>query len=216
MASIDQLLRRARYLDSIHNLPQLPPDAGIEVAIAGRSNAGKSSLINRICDQKSLARTSRTPGRTRQLVFFQLDPLRHLVDLPGYGYAKVSGDLRRHWQGLIQTYLERRQALAGLVIVMDIRHPLKDNDKELVSWAAATGLPQHLVLTKADKLGRGRQAQALHAVQKQVSDQISVQCFSATSGQGSDVLLQVLADWFQPEQPLTADALTDPSDHADR
>lgn len=216
MTSIDQLLRRARYLDSIHNLPQLPPDAGIEVAIAGRSNAGKSSLINRICDQKSLARTSRTPGRTRQLVFFQLDPMRHLVDLPGYGYAKVSGDLRRHWQGLIQTYLERRQALAGLVIVMDIRHPLKDNDKELVSWAAATGLPQHLVLTKADKLGRGRQAQALQAVQKQVSDQISVQCFSATSGQGSDVLLEVLASWFQPEQSLTADAPADPDDHADR
>lgn len=215
MASIDQLLRRASYLDSIHNLPQLPPDAGIEVAIAGRSNAGKSSLINRICDQKSLARTSRTPGRTRQLVFFQLDPLRHLVDLPGYGYAKVSGDLRRHWQGLIQTYLERRQALAGLVIVMDIRHPLKDTDKELVSWAAATGLPQHLVLTKADKLGRGRQAQALQAVQKQVSEQISVQCFSATSGQGSDVLLEVLAHWFQPERLLTAETATHSDDHVD-
>jgi len=215
VASIDQLLRRASYLDSIHNLPQLPPDAGIEVAIAGRSNAGKSSLINRICDQKSLARTSRTPGRTRQLVFFQLDPLRHLVDLPGYGYAKVSGDLRRHWQGLIQTYLERRQALAGLVIVMDIRHPLKDTDKELVSWAAATGLPQHLVLTKADKLGRGRQAQALQAVQKQVSEQISVQCFSATSGQGSDVLLEVLAHWFQPERLLTAETATHSDDHVD-
>lgn len=215
MASIDQLLRRASYLDSIHNLPQLPPDAGIEVAIAGRSNAGKSSLINRICDQKSLARTSRTPGRTRQLVFFQLDPLRHLVDLPGYGYAKVSGDLRRHWQGLIQTYLERRQALAGLVIVMDIRHPLKDTDKELVSWAAATGLPQHLVLTKADKLGRGRQAQALQAVRKQVSEQISVQCFSATSGQGSDVLLEVLAHWFQPERLLTAETATHSDDHVD-
>jgi GTP-binding protein len=205
VASIDQLLRRARYLDSIHNLPQLPPDAGIEVAIAGRSNAGKSSLINRICDQKSLARTSRTPGRTRQLVFFQLDPLRHVVDLPGYGYAKVSGDLRQHWQGLIQTYLERRQALAGLIIVMDIRHPLKDSDKELVEWAAARGLPQHLVLTKADKLGRSRQAQALQEVENQVSEQISAQCFSATTGQGSDTLLEVFAHWFQPERVLTAE-----------
>lgn len=214
--SIDQLLRQARYLDSIHTLPQLPPDAGIEVAIAGRSNAGKSSLINRICDQKSLARTSRTPGRTRQLVFFQLDPLRHLVDLPGYGYAQVSGDLRRHWHGLIQRYLEGRRALAGLVVVMDIRHPLKDSDQELVNWAASAGLAQHLVLTKADKLGRGRQAQALQQVKKQVSDQISVQCFSATTGQGSDELFAIFDQWFQPALELSLDPPPEPTLDADR
>jgi len=132
MALPETLFRRAVYLDSIHNLSQLPPDQGMEIAIAGRSNAGKSSLINRLCAQNSLAKTSKTPGRTRQLVFFQLDLERHLVDLPGYGYAKVSGDLKRHWRGLIQTYLERRKALVGIVVVMDIRHPLKNSDIELI------------------------------------------------------------------------------------
>jgi GTP-binding protein len=194
------LLHRAQYRDSIHNLSQLPPDAGIEIAIAGRSNAGKSSLINRLCRQNGLAKTSRTPGRTRQLVFFQLDEVRHLVDLPGYGYAKVSGDLKRHWHGLIQTYLDRRQALSGVIVVMDIRHPLKDSDIELIEWAGSRGLPLHLILTKADKLGRGAQGNALLAVRKEMQsefgDGASVQLFSGESKIGVDEARRTIRGWL--------------------
>ena len=196
VSAIRRLLRQAEYLNSVHNRSQLPPDQGREVAIAGRSNAGKSSLINRLCHRKSLARTSRTPGRTRQLVFFQLDEDHHLVDLPGYGFARVSGDLKRHWKGLIQGYLEKRQALSGLVIVMDVRHPLKDGDIELANWAGSRNLPLHLVLTKADKLGRGKQNEALLWVRKQVDPNVGVQLFSATSGQGLDELEAIMAEWL--------------------
>lgn len=199
---IAKLLRQARYVDSIHHHAHLPPDVGIEVAVAGRSNAGKSSLINRLCDQKALARTSKTPGRTRQLVFFDLDPMRKLVDLPGYGYAKVSGDLKTHWQGLIQSYLDHRKALAGLVVVMDIRHPLKDSDKQLIDWAGARGLPQHLVLTKADKLGRGAVAKTLASVRREIHPSVGVQAFSATSRLGLDELLAAFEAWYQPDVDL--------------
>lgn len=204
MQAVKPLLRRAEYLISVHNRSQLPPDAGSEVAIAGRSNAGKSSLINRLCGRKSLARTSRTPGRTRQLVFFRLDEQRHLVDLPGYGFARVGGDLKRHWAGLIQGYLERRQALSGLVIVMDIRHPLKPGDIDLANWAAHRGLPLHLVLTKADKLGRGKQKEAMMQVRSAVDESVGVQTFSATSGQGLEELEAVMAEWLLPQLPPAA------------
>lgn len=198
MIPVKQLLNQAEYLLSAHLATQLPPDQGLEVAIAGRSNAGKSSLINRMCNRKSLARTSGTPGRTRQLVLFRLDDERRLVDLPGYGYARVSGDLKRHWSGLIGNYLAQRQALQGLVVVMDIRHPLKPDDVDLINWAAQRNLPQHLVLTKADKLGRGRQTDALRKVRAEVSPDIGLQAFSATSGQGLAELHEVMARWLQP------------------
>ncbi len=201
VSAIRRLLRQAEYLISVHNRPQLPPDRGREVAIAGRSNAGKSSLINRLCNQKSLARTSRTPGRTRQLVFFRLEEDCHLVDLPGYGFARVSGDLKRHWKGLIQGYLEKREALAGLVIVMDVRHPLKEGDVELANWAGGRGLPLHLVLTKADKLGRGKQNEALMKVRKLVDENVGIQLFSATSGQGAEELEAVMNAWLLDDQP---------------
>lgn len=204
LTPMGKLLRQARYVASIHNPRELPPDAGVEVAIAGRSNAGKSSLINRLCDQKALARTSKTPGRTRQLVFFEMDPLRKLVDLPGYGYAKVSGDLKTHWQGLIQSYLDHRLALKGLVVVMDIRHPLKDSDRELINWAGMRGLPQHLVLTKADKLKHGQLTQTLAKVRAQVDDAVGVQAFSATTGLGLEQLTEAMAHWYEPDKDLIA------------
>lgn len=196
MSQIRRLLHRAEYLISVHNRSQLPPDQGFEVAIAGRSNAGKSSLINRLCRQNSLARTSRTPGRTRQLVFFKLDESHHLVDLPGYGYAAVSGDLKRHWQGLIQRYLETRRALAGLVVVMDIRHPMKETDAQLTEFALARALPLHIVLTKADKIGHGKRMEAARAVKKALRGLATVQVFSASSGLGLEELEQVMAGWM--------------------
>lgn len=196
MIPAKRLLKQAEYLISAHNLNQLPPDTGAEVAIAGRSNAGKSSLINRLCGRKSLARTSQTPGRTRQLVVFRLDDDHRLVDLPGYGFARVGDDLKRHWGRLIGDYLAGRRSLAGLVTVMDIRHPLKPGDVDLINWAAERGLALHLVLTKADKLGRGRQMEAVRKVARQVDDSISVQAFSAASGQGLDQLENVIGSWL--------------------
>lgn len=197
MKPIRRLLEQAEYLISVHKLSQLPPDHGIEVAVAGRSNAGKSSLINRLCRRKALARTSRTPGRTQQLVFFRLDGQRHLVDLPGYGYAAVGAELKRHWQGLIQRYLEKRAALAGLVIVMDIRHPLKDMDLQLAQFALDRGLPLHLVLTKADKIGHGKRVEAVRTVRQQLGEFASVQVFSASSGLGEQELEDRIGDWFR-------------------
>jgi len=213
MKPICRLLEQAEYMDSVHQLAQLPVDDGFEVAIAGRSNAGKSSLINRLCRRNALAKTSRTPGRTRQLVFFRLDQQRRLVDLPGYGFARVSGELKQHWQGLIRRYLESRRVLVGLVVVMDARHPLKPLDCELIEWSGQRGLGLHLVLTKADKLGRGRQARTLADVRRVVHDQVGVQLFSAESGQGVDELQRMLASWFAVES-ADAPARTPTDRHA--
>ncbi len=199
MTRIRQILEQAAYTLSVHNRSQLPPDAGIEVAVAGRSNSGKSSLINRLCRRKALARTSRTPGRTQQLVFFDLDEERRLVDLPGYGYAAVGADLKRHWQGLIQGYLESRQALAGLVQVMDIRHPLKEGDIQLAEFALHRGLALHVVLTKADKLGHGKRTETVRKVREALGGVATVQAFSATSGLGLEELERVMAAWLQVE-----------------
>jgi GTP-binding protein len=200
--------QRARYLLSAHNPKQLPPDGGREVAFAGRSNAGKSTALNAICQQGALARVSKTPGRTQQLVFFDFAPrqgeepdARYLVDLPGYGYAKVPKDLQAHWQAFIDRYFSTREALKGLVVVMDIRHPLKDYDLQMLGYAANRGLPAHALLTKADKLGRGQQAQALQAVRRELSsrfgDSVSVQVFSGESKLGVDEARGVVAGWLE-------------------
>jgi GTP-binding protein len=199
MSGIRQIVEQAAYTVSVHKPSQLPPDAGMEVAIAGRSNSGKSSLINRLCRRRALARTSRSPGRTQQLVFFELDEARRLVDLPGYGYAAVSADLKRHWQGLIQGYLESRRALAGLIQVMDIRHPLKEGDLQLADFALQRGLALHMVLTKADKLGHGKRTEAVRRVREALGGVATVQAFSATSGLGLEELERVMAAWLQVE-----------------
>ncbi len=198
---------RAGYLLAAHTPRQLPQDGGFEVAFAGRSNAGKSSALNALCQQNALARVSKTPGRTQQLVFFGLPPHedRFLVDLPGYGYAKVPQDLQAHWQAFIDQYFRTRQALKGLVVVMDIRHPLKDYDRQMIAYAAERGLPAHAILTKADKLGRGAAGNALLAVRKdlqaQYGDTVSVQTFSAESKAGVDELRSVVAGWLGIGRP---------------
>jgi len=200
-------LAQAVYLKSVHHLRDLPPD-GREVAIAGRSNAGKSSAINAMSGQSRLARTSKTPGRTQQLVFFDLGAQRYLVDLPGYGFAKVPPDLRKHWAALIDRYFRERESLAGLVVVMDIRHPLKPFDQEMIGYAARRNMPCHVLLTKADKLGRGQQSSTLAAVRRELpkiaGQHASVQLFSATSKQGVDDALAVLGGWLGEPQPETA------------
>ena len=157
MAVVPNPLERATYLLAAHNHRQLPPDGGREVAFAGRSNAGKSTALNALCRQNALARVSKTPGRTQQLVYFAIPPHEnhYLVDLPGYGYAKVPKDLQAHWQQFLDGWFTTRQALRGLVVVMDIRHPLKEYDRQMLGYAVRRGLPAHAQLTKADKHGRG-------------------------------------------------------------
>ncbi len=193
-------LNPAQYLLSAHTTRQLPADGGTEVAFAGRSNAGKSSALNALTHRNGLARVSKTPGRTQQLVFFQVQPDRYLVDLPGYGYAKVPQELQAHWQAFIDRYFRTREALRGLVVVMDIRHPLKDYDRQMLGYAVQRGLPAHALLTKADKLGRGQQAQALQAVKKELfssfGDTVGVQTFSAESKQGVEEARAVVAGWL--------------------
>lgn len=196
-------LARAQYLLAAHNARQLPPDGGFEVAFAGRSNAGKSTALNAICHQNALARVSKTPGRTQQLVYFNIPPTtdRFLVDLPGYGYAKVPKDLQAHWQAFIDEYFRTREALKGLVVVMDIRHPLKDYDRQMLGYAVSRGLPAHAILTKADKLGRGAQGNALLAVRKDMQaeygETVSVQVFSGESKQGVDEARGVIGRWLE-------------------
>jgi GTP-binding protein len=193
-------LNPAQYLLSAHTTRQLPADGGTEVAFAGRSNAGKSSALNALTHRNGLARVSKTPGRTQQLVFFQVQPERYLVDLPGYGYAKVPQELQAHWQAFIDQYFRTREALRGLVVVMDIRPPLKDYDRQMLGYAVQRGLPAHALLTKADKLGRGQQAQALQAVKKELfssfGDTVGVQTFSAESKQGVEEARAVVAGWL--------------------
>jgi len=194
--------RRARFLTSAARPGQAPTDAGREVAFAGRSNAGKSSAINALCDQKALARTSKTPGRTQLLNFFAIDEERRLVDLPGYGYARVSGALKREWQGAMGDYLAQRQALRGLVLVMDIRHPLKEYDRQILNWARHQGLAAHILLTKADKLSRGQASATLLQVRRTLVAEgyvgASAQLFSALKREGVDEAHALLDAWLEP------------------
>ena len=197
------LYRQASFLTSAARLDQAPPDEGYEVAFAGRSNAGKSSAINALCDHKGLARTSKTPGRTQLLNFFQLDERRRLVDLPGYGYAKVSVNIKKEWQGTLARYLEQRQCLCGLILLMDVRHPLKAFDVQMLEWAAHINLPLHVLLTKADKLKKGAAANSYQKVRKTIvaiDPGFTVQLFSALKRTGVDNAHHKLDHWFHIDQ----------------
>jgi len=189
--------RIARYVISAHQLKQLPADRGIEVAIAGRSNAGKSSAINTFTDQKSLARTSKTPGRTQQIVIFELDEDRRIADLPGYGYAKVPAKLKAHWRTVMERYFQTRECLRGVVLVMDIRHPMREFDRQMLVWCDSAGIPCHILLTKADKLKRGPAQSTLLTVRRDLPDIASIQIFSSSKKTGVDELVDKLSDWYE-------------------
>jgi GTP-binding protein len=194
--------RQTQFLLSAPSVAALPPDTGIEIAFAGRSNAGKSSAINAITGRKDLARTSKTPGRTQLLNCFTVDSARRLVDLPGYGYAKVAQSLRQEWGQRISEYLQERRSLRGLLLVMDVRQPLTALDEQLLEWCREARLPVHILLTKADKLSRGAAQNALLLVRRRLADAsvpVSVQLFSALKGLGLDEAKGVLNQWFRDD-----------------
>ena len=188
----------ARFLLSVPDPRQAPPDMGYEVAFAGRSNAGKSSALNALTQRRSLARTSKTPGRTQHLVFFELDGERRLVDLPGYGFAKVPEKVRRQWGLAMEQYFTERQSLRGLILLMDVRHPLTDFDKQMLQWCQHARMPVHILLTKADKLKRGPAMSSLLKVQKALAEQhhVSVQLFSALKHTGVEQAREILDAWL--------------------
>jgi GTP-binding protein len=190
---------QAQYLKSATELAQLPADKGWEAAFIGRSNAGKSSAINAITAIRGLARTSSTPGQTQMINLFSIDKDRRMIDLPGYGYAKVPRTIKERWEKMVDEYLESRRCLRGLILVMDIRHPLKEGDQQLISWSVKCEVPVHILLTKADKLS----TQEARKVHKEVSSAleafgstVSVQIFSAMQMQGIEEAQSILDQWF--------------------
>ncbi|MGH8401453.1 MAG: ribosome biogenesis GTP-binding protein YihA/YsxC [Gammaproteobacteria bacterium] len=190
--------RHTRFLKSAAALNDLPADAGYEVAFAGRSNAGKSSALNALTGVNGLARVSKTPGRTQLINLFTLDETRRLVDLPGYGYAKVPEAVRAQWGQLMEQYFSYRHVLAGLVLVMDIRHPLTDFDRRMLGWCEPLDLPVLVLLTKADKLTRNHANQTSRAVSQQLADfPAQVQTFSAVSKEGVEPARAIVARWLE-------------------
>lgn len=208
MSSTAIHLTKATFTISAPDIRRLPADSGIEVAFAGRSNAGKSSALNTLTNQRGLARTSKTPGRTQLINIFEIAENKRLVDLPGYGFAKVPMEMKKKWQKALGEYLEKRECLKGLVVLMDIRHPLKDLDMDLIQWAAEGDLPILALLTKSDKLSQGKVSAQVLAVKKQLADlnaNIKVQAFSSLKRTGSDQANAVICDWFHDEniEPLS-------------
>jgi GTP-binding protein len=196
--------RLAHFILSAPEPRQLPPDTGAEIAFAGRSNAGKSSALNAICDQTGLARTSKTPGRTQLLNVFALDAAQRLVDLPGYGYAKVPEAIRERWRLAIDAYLRGRESLCGVVLIMDSRHPLKEFDRQMLGYCRDIGLACHVLLTKADKLSRSAGARTLAAVRKECAVQgwpATAQLFSVLAKTGLDEARAKLSELLASPQP---------------
>lgn len=209
--------REAIYLTSATTLAEAPQDDALEVAFAGRSNAGKSSAINALTDNKRLARTSKTPGRTQMINFFSLSETQRLVDLPGYGFAKVPLAVKEHWQRHLEDYLRRRRNLRALILLMDIRHPLQAFDRNMLDWATHSELPVHILLTKSDKLSRGGAKSALQQVRNALKGHpgVTAQTFSALNGEGLEELQTRLSDWLQDDEPVEpappeGDAVTSP------
>ncbi len=192
------------FVISAPDIRHLPRDEGIEVAFAGRSNAGKSSALNTLTGQKSLARTSKTPGRTQLINLFEVVEGVRLVDLPGYGYAEVPEEMKLKWQRALGEYLQKRNCLKGLVVLMDIRHPLKDLDQQMITWAVAVGTPVMLLLTKADKLASGARKAQLNMVREAIipfMGDIQVEAFSSLKKIGVDKLREKLDTWFSEISP---------------
>ncbi|WP_260261351.1 ribosome biogenesis GTP-binding protein YihA/YsxC [Vibrio intestinalis] len=193
--------QNTHFITSAPDIRHLPEDEGIEIAFAGRSNAGKSSSLNRLTNQKSLAKTSKTPGRTQLINLFKVADGCHIVDLPGYGFAQVPLEMKKKWQKSLGEYLQQRQCLKGLVVLMDIRHPMKDLDQQLIYWAVDSGIPVQVLLTKADKLKSGaRKAQVLKIRESSLGfgGDVKVDAFSSLKGLGVDVLRKKLDEWFAP------------------
>jgi len=194
--------RNTGFITSAPDIRHLPNDTGVEIAFAGRSNAGKSSALNRITDQKSLARTSKTPGRTQLINMFEVINGCNLIDLPGYGFAQVPLEMKLKWQRSLGEYLQKRECLQGLVVLMDIRHPMKDLDQQMISWAVESRLPVLVLLTKADKLKSGARKKQLMTVRNTAlsfGGDVEVEVFSALKGIGVDQVRRKLDEWFAPE-----------------
>ncbi len=194
------LFSKATFFTTVNHLRDLPLHGGREVAFAGRSNAGKSSAINTLANHTRLAYTSKTPGRTQHLNYFDLGDNLFLVDLPGYGYAKVPPEVRAHWEGLLSQYLQTRGALCGLVVIMDARHPLTELDEQMLNWFAPTAKPVHVLLTKSDKLSRQQATMTLNRVKLRLAEHFphcSVQLFSSLKKTGAEEAEAVIAGWFE-------------------
>ncbi len=198
-------LSKATFTISAPDIRRLPEDSGIEVAFAGRSNAGKSSALNTLTNQRGLARISKTPGRTQLINVFEIGENKRLIDLPGYGFAKVPLEMKKKWQKALGEYLEKRESLKGLVVLMDIRHPLKDLDMDLIQWAADSDLPVLALLTKSDKLSQGKRSAEVLKVKKALAPlnaDIRVQAFSSLKRTGEEQANSIICDWFleEPEE----------------
>lgn len=196
------MFEKIQFSLSVAELDGLPPEGRREVAFAGRSNAGKSSAINTLTRRRQLAFVSKQPGRTQLINYFAIDAGRFLVDLPGYGYAKVPGEVRRQWGRLLPAYLRTRASLVGLVVIMDIRHPLTDLDLQLLDWVAPAGVPVHILLSKADKLSRSRAMATLQAVRRQLAEgypQATAQLFSSLTRMGVEEAEARIATLLDPE-----------------
>ena len=193
---------KTHFILSAPDITHLPIDTGVEIAFAGRSNAGKSSALNTLTNQKALARTSKTPGRTQLINLFEVEENCRLVDLPGYGYAQVPEAIKRKWQKSLGEYLQKRESLKGLIVLMDIRHPLKDLDQQMIEWAVSVNIPVMLLLTKADKLASGAQKKQVNMVKEAIlpfQGDITVAPFSSPKRIGLDALKQKLDEWFSQQ-----------------
>lgn len=202
---MNPLYHQAKFINSSPDLKSTPPDTGLEIAFAGRSNAGKSSAINTLTRQTGLARTSKTPGRTQMLNFFEINEQQRFVDLPGYGYAKVPLPVKKQWHQLMETYLTRRKSLCGMILVMDVRHPLTEFDWKMIEWCQHRELPLHIILTKADKLNFGAAKNVMLQIEKELSDApmpLSLQLFSSLKKMGVDDIHAALNRLFSARQAV--------------